>query len=481
MNYNRAAMKEEVKIAMRQTRPNPMLVTLLYLVIVGVGASLISGIMKPLSSGGGMSLEGILFGIMSFGPEYLDWIMSPQMIGQVLIRVVLASFVVSILTTVWSGLMSAGYAGYCLDMSRGMGPEMGRIFGGFSRAGSVIPAYILVAVFTFLWSMLFGLAFGVVSGILFVLGAALPVLAPLVLLLMLAAYVGFIIAVVWAVLRYAMVPFTVIDGQNPMSAMDAIRASKALMQGRKGSYFVLQLSFIGWQLLEALIVLVGFVIVIVAAAGSIFSFADDFEYILYSIMAGDPDEVIPLLAQMLGPALLVALFVALACGAGIFIIDLWLTPYRTGCNARFYVYATSGQPIQPYGGYPPYGGGPSGPYGGQSGSYGGPSGPYGGQSGSYGGSSGPYGGQSGPYGGQSGSYSGYTRVEQPPQYGTGTYPQWNAPQAPQVPSPFAAEPPAAPAVPQTPVTPPDAAAPASAGDPNDDTPQKPGGPSYPQY
>ena len=430
MNYDRAAMKTELRQAMRQTRPSPMLVTLLLLVIVSAGSGLISWLVNTLNGliPGSVSLEDLLYGIMTYGPDYLLIVFSPQALVLTALRVMFVSLAIGILTTIWNGLMNAGYAGYCLDMSRRMSPEPGRIFGGFSRAGSVVGAYILVTVFTTLWSMLFGLAFIVAFAVLSAVLAAVPDFAPLIVLLMLAAYAGFFIGVIWVVLRYAMVPYAVIDSRNNLSAMDAVRTSKALMNGRKGSYFVLQLSFIGWYLLEALIVLVGVIVVAVVAAGSIFPYIDELEYIFFSFALGN-SAAVELVAQMLGPALLVALLAALVCGVGIFILDLWLTPYRTGCNARFYDYVTGDQPGQPYGSQPiqPYGGQP---YGSQ------PIQPYGGQ---------PYGSQPGqPYGGQPGQpYGGYSHMKQSPQYGGGAYPQWDALQTPQPP-----QAPAAPAAPQ---------------------------------
>ena len=487
MNYNRAAMKEEVKQAIRHTRPHPMLVTLLFTVVVGAGASLISWVMNNLFSAGGTPMNNLLIGIMNYGPDYLEEMLyyAPELFFQLVLQMMTVSLVSSILTSAWNGLMDVGYNGYCLDMVRGMNPSMERIFGGFSRAGSVILAYILVAVFTFLWSMLFAagmIVLFVIAGVLMSISGAM---AGLGFLLMVAAYFGFLIGLLWVVLRYSMVPYAIIDSQNPMSAMDAIRTSKAIMQGRTGSFFVLQLSFIGWYLLEYLVVVVGVIIVIFAAAGSIGSLDSMLYY-------GDFD-FIPILTRLVGPVLIVILL----CGAAVFIINLWLTPYRTGCNARFYLYATGGnQPVYPG----PYGG-PSGPYGGQSGPYGGQSGPYGGPSGPYGGPSGPYGGQPGPYGGQSGpygytppsqsSFSGYTQAEQPPRYGTGTYSQWGAPQAPQAPAPSTAEPPAAPAAPAAPgpFAPAKPAEPAGDAqyeepyaepeEPGDNASERPNGPTYP--
>ena len=468
MDYNRAAMKEEVKQAMRRTRPSPMLVTLLFLVVVSVGSGLISQLSSRLtstllSSSVGMSLEELFEGIMNYGDVYIQYyfeqVLTPQFIIGVAAQAVIISFAVSILTTIWTGLMDAGYAGYCLDMSRGTNPDLGRIFCGFPRAGSVILAYILVAIFTALWSMLFSLGLIVlffIAAVLMTIGGGMAVLG---LLLMLAAYVGFFIGLIWAVLRYAMVPFAVIDPQNNLSAMDAIRASKTLMKGRKGKYFVLQLSFIGWYWLRAMIAVVGFIIVAAVTVGSIFSYADRFEDVLYSfVVLGNPDELLQFLVQMLGPVLIVGLIVVLVCGVSSLILNLWLTPYRTGCNARFYVYAMGGQPIQPNGGQP-------GPYSGGQYNYGSGQASYGGGQYNY------SGGQPGqPYGGQPGPYSGYRQAEQPPQHGAGTYPQWGVPQATaySTAEPFA--PPAAPVFPQAPQFPQAPAAPT--------VPQTPQAPTY---
>ena len=515
MNYNRAVMKLEVKQAMRQTRPHPMLVTLLYLVIVGIGTYLISWLVNLLFPGYNAMLSELIENIQYYGEDYFEYVIEahPEIFLQLMTRMMIqagtVSVLVSILTSAWSGLMNVGYAGYCLDMSRGANPQLERIFSGFPRAGSVILAYILVAVFTVLWSLLFGIGFGVLMGIAFVVVAMNDSLAILGVLLIFAASILYAVALIWVEYRYVMVPFAIVDSRNPMSAMDAIRASKTVMKGRKGSFFVLRISFIGWYLLQALVILVGTIIVSVSIAGSIGSM-----YYGNSAAAG-----LGWIAAILP--------VVLICGAANFIINLWLTPYRTGCDARFYLYAAGGAqptPYQPgpYCGQPPYGG-QSGPYGGQSGPYVSQPGPYGGQPGPYGGQSGPYGGQSGPYGSQpgpygsqpgpygsqpgpygsqpgpynnnpynynppsQGSFGGYPQAPQPPQYGTGIQqPQWGAPQAPAAPSA-----PAAPAAPQTPAAPQAPAEPAGAmyeepyAEPeapnNDDKPQTPNGPSYPQY
>ena len=477
MNYSRAAMKQEVKQAMRQARPHPMLVTLLYLVVVSTVAGIISWLINLLIPSGNTLLNELVYNIQTYGEDYLEYMLvdHPEIFIQTMVLSGTASLLVSILTTAWSGLMNVGYSGYCLDLSRSTNPGFERIFSGFPRAGSVILAYILVAIFTFLWSMLFGIGLGVLLGIAFVIGAN-DSLAILGVLLMFTAIVLYAVALIWVTYRYAMVPFAIIDSQNSLSAMDAIRVSKTIMKGRKGSFFVLRISFIGWYLLEYLVIVVGVIVSIVAAAGAFVPYADAIED-MFGYGYVDMNWLLSTLSQ----SLIIILPVILLCSAAIFVINLWLTPYLTSCEARFYIYATGGaQPIQPS----PY---QPGPYGGQPGPYGGQPGPYGGQSGQYSRQPSQYGGQPGQYGGRPGPYNnnpygynppsqssfgGYTQAGQPPQYGTGTYSQWGAPQAPEIP--------AAPAEPagdmyEAPYAEPEASS-------NDDgTPQPPNGPSYPQY
>jgi uncharacterized membrane protein len=61
-----------------------------------------------------------------------------------------------------------------------------------------------------------------------------------------------------AAYRYAMASY--IMAQNPeIGALDAIERSKAMMNGNKLRLFCLQLSFIGWMLLSALTLGIGYI------------------------------------------------------------------------------------------------------------------------------------------------------------------------------------------------------------------------------
>ena len=102
-----------------------------------------------------------------------------------------------------------------LENARGEKAGLKYIMSGFYNYGNSILLYILMSVFTFLWSLLFA-----VPGIM-------------------------------KFLSYSMAPY--ILAENPeMSALEAINLSKKMMDGRKWELFTLCLSFFWWILLHLL-------------------------------------------------------------------------------------------------------------------------------------------------------------------------------------------------------------------------------------
>ena len=220
-----------------------------------------------------------------------------------------------------------------------------------------------------------------------VLGAILVEISEgLFVLFTLAALVVAVIGYVWVVLRYAMVNFIIAD--QGLTGMDAIRMSKQMMQGNISSLFTLELSFIGWYMLEGVIVM----FIYMAFAGSVAAS-------LYG--ASGYDAMMTMGNGMRGlNTLTIVVTIATA------LYSMWLTPYVTGTEALFYDTLRGARPM---GGY----GGPAGPggYGGQGG-WGGPGAP-----GGWGGPGGPSGyGGAGGYGGQGGQ-GGWG--QQPPQQNGG--------------------------------------------------------------
>lgn len=99
-----------------------------------------------------------------------------------------------------------------LDMTRGIKPVVSRVFDGFYDLWSVVKLYLLSGLFITLWSLLF-----VIPGII-------------------------------KAFSYSMAPFILAENKG-MSALEAIRRSRAMMEGHKMDAFVLYLSFIGWFIL----------------------------------------------------------------------------------------------------------------------------------------------------------------------------------------------------------------------------------------
>lgn len=318
MEYNRGRMKQEVKAAMKAASSRPMLVTLVFVLLLGAGNWLLSVIINLVGTTGTDVSAALMQNIMEgVDPEEaVEWVIYSLMRSPgALAAIVSTSLILSILTYLWNSLMSVGYEGYCLSMVRGENPPLQRIFCAFPQTGWVLLTRVLTGVFLFLWTLLFavGLVLVVVVGAL--LMENLPALG---VILMLVGYAAFLVGVIWVSLRYAMVDFILLD--TGAGGLDAIRLSKDLMRGNKGRYFVLSLSFIGWYLVEAAIVLVGVVIATIIVTATVLS-------------AGG-SSLTPSGGMVAG--VLIAGLIVVAAAVLMIVFNLWLKPYVTGASARFY-------------------------------------------------------------------------------------------------------------------------------------------------
>jgi uncharacterized membrane protein len=110
------------------------------------------------------------------------------------------------------GPFALGIAIFFLGLSRGEEVAIEHLFKGFNHFGTALVAYLLVAIFTSLWTLLF-IVPGIIAGI-----------------------------------SYSQTFYIIAD--NPeIDAMDAISKSKKMMRGYKWKYFCLGLRFTGWALL----------------------------------------------------------------------------------------------------------------------------------------------------------------------------------------------------------------------------------------
>ena len=137
----------------------------------------------------------------------------PDIIRTYLIVAASIGGVLGIIQFVIGGTVQLGYCKYLLKLHDGGDGKVKDLFSEFNRFGDGFILRLLTGLYVFLWSLLF-----VIPGIV-------------------AAY------------KYAMAPF--IMAENPgMTANEAITASKEMMDGHKFELFCLELSFLGWSILN---------------------------------------------------------------------------------------------------------------------------------------------------------------------------------------------------------------------------------------
>ncbi|MDE6259554.1 MAG: DUF975 family protein, partial [Oscillospiraceae bacterium] len=341
MEYHRAQLKRKARQAMKYQRPRPMLITLLFTIIVSIGTRIVNGILGAASGSNAMTemyvelivrqqrepLSAIQYMLVYFGPQRLALALS---VGFIL---------ASLITTLWTDFMGVGYCKFCLGMVRGEQPQTDALFSHFPRWGSVLFTQFLAGVFRALWELLLGVG---LFAVLFTAVLLFSEIDILLVLVMFAAYIAYSLGVKWFTLRYDMVDFLVAD--QGLTGMDAIRESKRLVResGNTGRLFILELSFIGWHLLEAGIIIACAMPILLSAARMVARGP--------STAPGIPIEAFGILV---GIGLILVAWLILA------VFNLWLTPYITGAKALFYD-CIRGVDSTPAGGY---GWGPSGGWG----------------------------------------------------------------------------------------------------------------------
>lgn len=119
-----------------------------------------------------------------------------------------------------SGPLVTGLIWLALAISRNEEHDLGYLFSGFKDFGRTLAAYLLICLFTFLWSLLL-----LVPGII-------------------------------KTYSYSQTFFILRDDPN-ISALDAITASREMMDGYKGKLFGLSLSIGAWLLIPYALVFIG--------------------------------------------------------------------------------------------------------------------------------------------------------------------------------------------------------------------------------
>ncbi len=191
----------------------------------------------PLSIG--VAAIAALLGGLIAGPSFLpdvtrkleanpgySYDMDPRLLGTLLgitlsfsIGILLLSLAIFLI----SGTIQLGYARFLLKQHDEKDIAFNDLFSQFYRFGQGFSQKFLRSLYTFLWLLLF-----IVPGIIKSYG-------------------------------YAMTPFIMVDHPE-LSASEAIRRSQELMYGHKWDLFVLNLTFLGWDILCAITMNIGHII-----------------------------------------------------------------------------------------------------------------------------------------------------------------------------------------------------------------------------
>lgn len=200
---DRVQLKMEAKAITKNARVSAYLFTLLYLAI----ALVLDGLDWLVS--GGTRNDVVTYMESYMGVDVSVYLNSPLSLPAA------ASGFISIVVGLVAVVLSAGYILYAMSVRKGLETPYSTMFDGFLFAGKIILLSIVQYIFIFLWSLLF-----IIPGII-------------------AGY------------RYRFALYNLCE--NPeMGVMEALNMSKAQTRGHKWELFVLDLSWIGWNILCAL-------------------------------------------------------------------------------------------------------------------------------------------------------------------------------------------------------------------------------------
>ena len=271
MKIDRRALKARAREAMGQTQPRFWAVALVYILLT-TGVQIALSLLLSALPGG---TSGIFLNILFF----------------------LYSTVILFGLRLWS-----------LWAWRKLDPGMGALTQGFSIPGRVILMELFIFVRVFGWALLFILALSIFTLPLSAVLAASPILY--------LPYAGALYVLIWVfMLRYNMAPYLLADRPDDGPSL-AIRRSVEMMRGRKWELFKLQLSFLGWEVINWVLSLAVFFF-LCAQAG------------LFQMPVG-LDSL--LLYQSVANGLV---NVALS-GLVTLPLSLWLRPYQEVAQAGFY-------------------------------------------------------------------------------------------------------------------------------------------------
>lgn len=276
MEIHRKALKDQAKQTMRQNVPSAWLVALLFWgLTTGVSnLSDLAGFTTNLASSYGVQFFPLFF---------------------------------TLLLTLYTVVMDFGYKIWCLRAWRRDEANFATLIDGFGMAGQVLMMEIHIFVRLFGWCLLPVFPASVLI-------SSANSLEVMVLLMELFSF-ALIPYLYFIRLRYALTPYLLMD-RPERGAAAAVRESVNLMRGWKMELFKLDLSFLGWYVLEWGLAILAQVIFLIPT-------------LLGILQSGPAPETLMVLFAGTTAGSLVGLLLCLP-------VELWLLPYTGLVRAGFY-------------------------------------------------------------------------------------------------------------------------------------------------
>lgn len=305
MKFDRRDLKWRARGAIRAARPNAQLMTLVYLLLTS-GVSVVVSLFAadPL---------GEVLGLYQYGMP-LDRAIPLAVAG-----VGSIGLFANILIAIFGLVMDFGYRSWCLSTARGEPGELGDLIDGFSMVGRILWLRILILVYSFLWYLaIFMPAFLGVMAAMSVPGIGFALTA--------AVFVVAFVAWLSRILRYSMATYCLAD-EPEMGASWALRRSRWMMAGQVRQYIFLRLSFLGLYFLNMLVVTAVEGVVIALLGGP------------HLLLGADPEAL-----EIIGAGVVMTLALTLASWP----VDLWLRPYVTVSECKFFDQIKNGVETPPF-------------------------------------------------------------------------------------------------------------------------------------
>ena len=179
---------------------------------IAVGVTFVAALLGGLVAGGGFSFEA------DIDLEQLRDL--PDFVWPLVKAWLSFAGILSLVQFILGGVVQLGYCTYLLNQHDRRELDFHDLFSQFHRFGQGFAQAFLTTLYSILWGLLL-----IIPGII-------------------------------KAISYSMTPFIMADHPE-MSASEAIKASKELMDGHKGDLFILGLTFIGWELLNVLTLGIG--------------------------------------------------------------------------------------------------------------------------------------------------------------------------------------------------------------------------------